>query len=84
MGNVHVAEQTATAAKVRAYMMITSVPASDRLNVLATGTYKANFERRNGHWVITRWYIEPRRAGGGVPNTQERPAGVDRSAKCLK
>jgi acetoacetate decarboxylase len=57
-GNVHVAEQTATTAKVRTYMLISSVPAADHLHVLTTGTYNANLEKRNGKWTITRWYIE--------------------------
>ena len=58
MGNVHVASQTATTAKVRTYMLISSVPAADHLHVLTTGTYNANLEKRNGKWTITRWYIE--------------------------
>jgi acetoacetate decarboxylase len=58
MGNVHVAEQTATTAKVRTYMLISSVPAADHLSVLTTGTYNANLEKRDGNWTITRWYIE--------------------------
>jgi len=58
MGNAHVAEQTANKAMVRSYMLITTVPAADKLNVLTTGTYNASMEKRNGRWVITRWYIE--------------------------
>ena len=58
MGNVHVAEQTPTTAKVRSYMLISAVPAADKLNVLTTGTYNANMEKRDGAWTITRWYIE--------------------------
>ena len=57
-GNVHVAEQTATTAKVRTYMLISSVPAADHLHVLTTGTYNAELEKRGGKWTITRWYIE--------------------------
>jgi len=57
-GNVHVAEQTPTTAKVRTYMIISSVPAADHLHVLTTGTYNANLEKRDGKWTITRWYIE--------------------------
>jgi acetoacetate decarboxylase len=57
-GNVHVAEQTATTAKVRTYMFISSVPAADELHVLTSGTYNANLEKRGGKWTITRWYIE--------------------------
>ncbi len=56
--NVHVAEQTATTAKVRTYMLISSVPAADHLHVLTTGTYNAELEKRDGKWTITRWYIE--------------------------
>ena len=57
-GNAHVAEQTATTAKVRTYMLISSVPAADKLHTLTTGTYNANLEKRGGKWIITRWYIE--------------------------
>ena len=53
-GNIHVAEQTATTAKVRAYMMISNVPCADKLQVLTTGTYNAELEKRKGQWVITR------------------------------
>jgi hypothetical protein len=57
-GNVHVAEQTATTAKARTYMLISNVPAADRLLTLTTGTYNADLEKRDGKWTITRWYIE--------------------------
>jgi hypothetical protein len=57
-GNVHVAEQTATTAKMRTYMLISSVPAADKLHTLTTGTYNANLEKRGGKWTITRWHIE--------------------------
>lgn len=57
-GNVHVVEQTPTTAKVRTYMLISNVPAADKLHLLTTGTYNANLEKRNDRWVITRWYIE--------------------------
>jgi acetoacetate decarboxylase len=57
-GNVHVAEQTATTAKVRTYMLISSVPAANELHLLTTGTYNADLEKRNGKWIINRWYIE--------------------------
>lgn len=57
-GNVHVAEQTATTAKVRTYMFISSVPKADHLHMLTSGTYNAELEKRNGKWTITRWYIE--------------------------
>ena len=58
MGNIHVASQTATTAKVRTYMLISTVPAADKLNILTTGTYNGSLEKRNGKWTITRWYIE--------------------------
>jgi hypothetical protein len=58
MGNIHVASQTATTAKARTYMLISTVPAADKLNILTTGTYNASLEKRNGKWLITRWYIE--------------------------
>jgi hypothetical protein len=58
MGNVHVTEQTATTAKVRSYMFISTVPKADKLNILTSGTYNATMEKRNGKWLITRWYIQ--------------------------
>jgi SnoaL-like domain len=72
MGNIHVAEQTATTAKVRSYMLISTVPASDVLKVLTTGTYNASLEKRNGRWIITRWYIEADAILAGSP----MPTGV--------
>ena len=57
-GNVHVAEQTATTAKVRTYLFISSVPAADKLSMATSGTYNAELEKRDGKWTITRWYIE--------------------------
>jgi hypothetical protein len=39
-------------------MLISTVPAADKLQVLTTGTYNAELEKREGRWVITRWYIE--------------------------
>jgi len=58
MGNVHVAEQTPTKAKVRLYMFISTMPNADKLNMLTSGTYNATLEKRKGKWQITRWYIE--------------------------
>ena len=57
-GNFHVTEQTATTAKARAYMTISSVPAGDHMHDVTTGTYNANLEKRDGKWTITRWYVE--------------------------
>jgi acetoacetate decarboxylase len=39
-------------------MLISSVPAADKLHLLTTGTYNAELEKRGGKWTITRWYIE--------------------------
>jgi hypothetical protein len=39
-------------------MLISSVPAADHLHTLTTGTYNADLEKRDGRWIITRWYIE--------------------------
>jgi acetoacetate decarboxylase len=58
MGNIHVAEQTENTAKVRSYMLISSVPDAYHLKPVTTGTYNAELEKRNGRWIITRWYIE--------------------------
>ncbi len=58
MGNVHVAEQTATTAEVRSYMLISAAPADGQLISHTTGTYNASLKKRDGRWTITRWYIE--------------------------
>lgn len=58
MGNIHVADQTENTAKVRTYMFISNVPRGDTLHMLTSGTYNAEMERRDGRWVITRWYID--------------------------
>jgi hypothetical protein len=41
MGNVHVAEQTKTTAKVCTYLFISAVPGAGKLNILSSGTYNA-------------------------------------------
>jgi hypothetical protein len=43
---VHVVEQPPTAAKVRTYMLISDVPAGDKLHLHTTGSYNANPEKR--------------------------------------
>ncbi|RTZ90457.1 MAG: hypothetical protein DSY91_06405 [Deltaproteobacteria bacterium] len=58
MANVHVVMQTPKKAKVRTYMFISKVPHADKLKMLTSGTYNATLEKRNGKWIITRWYIE--------------------------
>ena len=64
-GNCHVVGQTCdvigqttTTAEVRTYILVSNVPAADRLLTLTTGTYNANLEKRDGRWTITRWCIE--------------------------
>jgi acetoacetate decarboxylase len=57
-GNYHVTEQTPTTAKARTYMLISNVGNADKLNILTTGTYNIDLEKRDGRWTITRWYIE--------------------------
>ncbi len=57
-GNVHVAEQTSDTAKVRTYMLISSVPAADHIHIATSGTYNAELRKEDGKWKITRWYIE--------------------------
>ena len=39
-------------------MLISNVPRADNLQMLTAGTYNADLEKRQGRWVITRWYIE--------------------------
>ena len=58
MSNIHVALQTATAAKARSYMLLSRVTARNTLVPLTTGTYSINLEKRDGKWTITRCYIE--------------------------
>jgi len=61
MGNLHIAEQTETTAEVRTYMQISAAPPADqggKYTPLTSGTYNASLEKRDGKWVITRWYIE--------------------------
>jgi hypothetical protein len=58
MGNVHVAEQTATTAEVRTYLLISNAFPDGKFQVFTSGTYNASLSKRNGVWTITRWYIE--------------------------
>jgi len=58
MGNIHVCEQTATTAQVRTYMLVTDVPEDGGFKPLTSGTYNGTLEKRDGRWLITRWYIE--------------------------
>jgi 3-phenylpropionate/cinnamic acid dioxygenase small subunit len=58
MGNIHVAKQTDKTAEVRTYLFISSAAPDGTFKILTSGTYNATLEKRNGHWIITRWYIE--------------------------
>jgi 3-phenylpropionate/cinnamic acid dioxygenase small subunit len=58
MGNIHVAEQTATTAEVRTYLLISNAFPDGRFEVFTSGTYNVSLEKRKGNWTITRWYIE--------------------------
>jgi len=89
MGNIHVAEQTPTTAQVRSYMLISAVPAADALKTVTTGTYNATMEKRNGKWIITRWYIEVDAQVAQSPMPANLPADLisftpDTRAECTK
>jgi 3-phenylpropionate/cinnamic acid dioxygenase small subunit len=58
MGNVHVAEQTDTTAEVRTYLLISNAFPNGKFQIFTSGTYNASLRKRNGAWIITRWYIE--------------------------
>jgi 3-phenylpropionate/cinnamic acid dioxygenase small subunit len=58
MGNVHVAEQTATTAEVRTFMLIAKATPDGTFTPATSGTYNARLAKRDGSWTITRWYIE--------------------------
>ncbi|OQX57959.1 MAG: hypothetical protein B5M52_06360 [Helicobacteraceae bacterium 4484_230] len=66
MGNVHVAYQDKKRAEVRTYMLISDAFPDGRFNVFTSGTYNATLEKRDGRWIITRWYIE---VDGTVPKS---------------
>lgn len=52
------AEQTATSAEVRTFMLITKAKPDGSFVPATSGTYNARLEKRNGSWIITRWYFE--------------------------
>ncbi|BAO45084.1 nuclear transport factor 2 family protein [Thiolapillus brandeum] len=58
MGNIHVASQTDKTAEVRTYLLISVAMPDGQFKVFTSGTYNASLEKRNGAWIITRWYIE--------------------------
>jgi Acetoacetate decarboxylase (ADC)/SnoaL-like domain len=56
--NVHVAEQTATTARVLTYMLIATTPPSGQFQPLTSGTYDGTLRKMpDGTWKISRWYI---------------------------
>jgi 3-phenylpropionate/cinnamic acid dioxygenase small subunit len=66
MGNMHVAYQDKKRAEVRTYMLISDAFPDGTFNLFTSGTYNATLEKRNGAWIITRWYIE---VDGTVPKS---------------
>lgn len=52
------------------------VASMDKLNVVTTGTYNADMEKRNGKWTITRWYIEVDAPVAQSPMPANVPADV--------
>jgi hypothetical protein len=66
MGNVHVAYQDKKRAEVRTYMLISDAFPDGTFKVFTSGTYNATLEKRDGRWIITRWYIE---VDGTVPKS---------------
>ncbi len=74
MGNVHVAEQTATTAEVRTYLLISNAFPDGKFEVFTSGTYNVSLRKRNGAWTITRWYIE---TDAPVPSSNVDLPGVE-------
>jgi len=66
MGNMHVAYQDKKRAEVRTYMLISDAFPDGKFNLFTSGTYNATLEKRDGAWIITRWYIE---VDGTVPKS---------------
>jgi len=74
MGNVHVAEQTDTTAEVRTYLLISNAFPDGKFVVFTSGTYNASLRKRDGAWIITRWYIE---TDAPVPPSDVNIPGVE-------
>jgi len=66
MGNMHVAYQDKKRAEVRTYMLISDAFPDGTFKVFTSGTYNATLQKRDGKWIITRWYIE---VDGTVPKS---------------
>jgi hypothetical protein len=58
MGNIHIASQTDKTAEVRTYLLISLAMPDGNFKVFTSGTYNASLKKRDGKWIITRWYIE--------------------------
>ena len=75
MGNVHVAYQDKKRAEVRTYMLISDAFPDGSFKVFTSGTYNATLQKRDGAWIITRWYIE---VDGTVPKSSiPKMAGIE-------
>jgi len=66
MGNMHVAYQDKERIEIRTYMLISDAFPDGSFNLFTSGTYNATLKKRDGKWVITRWYIE---VDGTVPKS---------------
>jgi len=66
MGNMHVAYQNKERIEIRTYMLISDAFPDGKFNVFTSGTYNATLKKRDGRWIITRWYIE---VDGTVPKS---------------
>jgi 3-phenylpropionate/cinnamic acid dioxygenase small subunit len=66
MGNMHVAYQDKNRIEIRTYMLISDAFPDGTFNLFTSGTYNATLEKRDGRWIITRWYIE---VDGTVPKS---------------
>jgi len=58
MGNIHVTKQSKDSAEVRTYLFISSAAPDGTFKILTSGTYNATLKKIDGHWKISRWYIE--------------------------
>ncbi len=76
VGNLHVADQTATAAEVRTYLLVPAAPANGPSRPFGSGTCNASLEKRGGRWTITCWAVEVDVPVGPSPT----PAGFGKEA----
>lgn len=66
MGNMHVAYQDKERIEIRTYLLISDAFPDGKFNIFTSGTYNATLKKRDGRWIITRWYIE---VDGTVPKS---------------